>query len=174
MLPKLRHERGWCDAIGMASIALRGADRPSWARLARSFYHKEAILRPRLHPDMGQTVLCARVARQLAGLSRGYDGPIPPPNSWYATLALRSLPLDYPGFLRLAIHSLGVYLDLGYTSSQWLNQVLEASHFGHSFRRCFFFEYKENRRPYPRVTNRGVQNSSKRRTDTRRLGFGDE
>ena len=106
---------------------------------------------------MGQIVICARVARQLAGLSRGYEGAIPPPNSWYATVAARHLPPDYPGMLRFALHSLSVYLDLGLSSSQWLANVLKASHFGHSFRRCFFFDYKENRSPYPRVTNRGVQ-----------------
>jgi hypothetical protein len=62
--------------------------------------------------------------------------------------------------LRLALHSIGAYLDLGYSSTDWLNCVLEAAHMGHNFRRCFFFAYKENRSPYPRVTNRGVQNSS--------------
>jgi len=116
-------------------------------------------MRPHLHPAMGEIVICARVARQLAGLSKGYDGPIPPPNSWYATIASRNLPEDYDGMMRLALHSLAVYLDLGYSSTQWLDNVLEAAHFGHNFRRCFFFEYKETRRPYPRVTNRGVQTS---------------
>ena len=116
-------------------------------------------MRPNLHPDMGQVVICARVARQFAGLSRGYDGPIPPPNSWYATMASARLPLDYPGMLRFALHSLGVYLDLGYSSTQWLWNVLEAAHYGSSFRRCYFFAYKENRSPYPRVTNRGVHSS---------------
>jgi hypothetical protein len=96
------------------------------------------------------------------------------PIGYHARFVARVLPLDYPGFLRFALHSLGVYLDIGMPSSVWLSNVLEASHFGNSFRRCFFFDYKENRSPYPRVTNRGVQNSPKRRADSRRLGFGDE
>lgn len=106
---------------------------------------------------MGQVVLCARVARHLANNARREMGDhLLSPGTW-ARRALSTLPPDYPGFQRLALHSLGVYLDLGYSSRQWLEAVLEASHFGHSFRRCFFFEYKANRSPYPRVTNRGVQ-----------------
>ena len=124
------------------------------------FHHKEAILRPRLHPEMGQVVICARVARQLAALSFCSDADYDNRGSTAASLAARNLPLDYPGMLRFALHSLAVYLNLGYSSSQWLAKVLEASHFGSSFRRCFFFDYKVNRSPYPRVTNRGVQNSS--------------
>ena len=58
--------------------------------------------------------------------------------------------------LRFAIHSLNVYLGLGWRSEDWLNNVLEASHFGHSFRRCFFFAYKANRGAYPPVSNTGV------------------
>jgi len=56
------------------------------------------------------------------------------------------------------------------TSHDWLDNVLEAAHFGNSFRRCFFFDYKENRRPYPRVTNRGVQDFPKRRANRKPLG----
>lgn len=109
---------------------------------------------------MGQIVLCARVARHLAG--RAYydprERPISPPAA--AALAAERLPLDYPGMLKFALHSLSVYLDLGFSSLQWLETVLTASHFGSSFRRCFFFAYKEQRSPYPRVTNRGVQASA--------------
>jgi len=64
--------------------------------------------------------------------------------------------------LRFALHSLSVYLYLGMPSHVWLSNVLEAAHYGHSFRRCFFFDYKEQRSPYPRVTNRGVQTSTNR------------
>jgi hypothetical protein len=116
-------------------------------------------MRPSLHPAMGQTVICARVARQIVARVYRTDAPFSPFDPIYARYAARSLPLDYPGMLRLALHSLAVYLDLGYTSSQWLTCVLEAAHYGHSFRRCFFFDYKAGRGPYPRVTNRGVQTS---------------
>jgi len=116
-------------------------------------------LRPRLHPDMGQTVICARVALQLTRLTYIRSIRTTFGGAHYARVAARILPLDYPGFLRFALHSLAVYLDGGMSSAVWLSNVLEASHFGHSFRRCFFFDYKENRRAYPRVTNRGVQTS---------------
>jgi len=114
-------------------------------------------MRPPLHPDMGQIVLCARVARQLVGWRwRKYTGSLATP-SLSARFILRILPPDGFGMLRFAVHSLAVYLDTGMPSADWLENVLEAAHFGSSFRRCFFFDYKENRRPYPRVTNRGVQ-----------------
>lgn len=108
---------------------------------------------------MGQVPICARVAIQLTS-QRAYalGGTFPNPAA-AARAAAADLPGDYPGFLRFALHSLSIYLDLGYRASTWLNCVLEASHYGSSFRRCFFFDYKDNRRPYPRVTNRGVQTS---------------
>jgi len=121
-------------------------------------------MKPRLHPDMGQVVLCARVAQRLAFrewrnhadvMATPADGP-----RW----ALRKLPADYDGMMRLALHSLTVYVDSGMNSVDWLQNVLEASHFGSTFRRCFFFDYKETRRPYPRVTNRGVHSSPKAAT----------
>jgi len=110
---------------------------------------------------MGIVPISARVARQLAFKACKSQGEHSYPHGQCARIALRTLPLEVDGIVRLALHSLGVYLDLGYTSGEWLSAVLEASHFGHTFRRCFFFDYKENRGPYPRVTNRGVQNSSK-------------
>ena len=110
---------------------------------------------------MGQTVLCARVARQLVAMHyRKHTDPGFHPAT-VAAFAAWSLPLDYPGMLRFALHSLSVYLDLGMTSHVWLSNVLEAAHFGSSFRRCYFFAYKGHRGPYPRVTNRGVQTSPK-------------
>ena len=91
----------------------------------------------------------------------GYESTDTP--SLAARRAAAALPLDYPGFLKFALHSLAVYLDIGYSSSQWLACVLEAAHYGSNFRRCFFFDYKADSVPYPRVTNRGVQTSPKGR-----------
>jgi len=114
-------------------------------------------LRPHLHPKMGIVPIAARLAIQLSFLEHrhGPERAIPP--GQFARIALMHLPLGVDSIVRLALHSLGVYLDLGYSSTQWLAAVLEASHYGSSFRRCFFFDYKGNRSPYPRVTNRGVQ-----------------
>jgi len=120
-------------------------------------------MRPRLDPMMGEVVICARVARQLTAMYYRYDSSIGLRPGDCASLACRSLPLEYDAMFRFALHSLAVYLNLGYPSSKWLDCVLEASHFGHSFRRCFYFEYKANRSPYPRVTNRGVQTSDEAR-----------
>jgi hypothetical protein len=106
---------------------------------------------------MGQVVICARVARQLTAQYYKYDRYVNCSPSECAAWAAYRLPPEYLGMFRFALHSLAVYLDLGMPSAVWLRNVLEASHFGHSFRRCFFFDYKEQRRPYPRVTNRGVQ-----------------
>jgi len=106
---------------------------------------------------MGQVVINARVARMLAAIyyDSGYEYAHTPSSA--ARHAAECLPPDYPGMLKFALHSLAVYLDIGYSSTQWLASVLDAAHYGSSFRRCFFFEYKAERRPYPRVTNRGVQ-----------------
>lgn len=110
---------------------------------------------------MGQIVICARVAQRLAFIQWRKHLPQMAHPSDAPIWALRDLPPDYPGMLRLALHSLSVYVALGMNSVTWLENVLEAAHFGSSFRRCFFFAYKEHRSPYPRVTNRGVQTSSK-------------
>ena len=119
---------------------------------------------------MGQVVLCARIARTLTAVyyDSGYEYKERP--ALAARQAAALLPSDYPGMLRFALHSLAVYLDLGYSSHRWLAEVLEAAHFSSSFRRCFFFAYKENRCLYPRVTNRGVQVQSKGRKSVIRKG----
>ena len=116
-------------------------------------------MRPSLHPDMGTIPIVARVAVQLVLLEYRHRPSSTRAPGQIARYILANLPLDYPGFLRLALHSLGAYLDIDWKGQEWLSSVLEAAHYGSNFRRCFFFEYKENRSPYPRVTNRGVQTS---------------
>jgi hypothetical protein len=116
-------------------------------------------MRPQLHPDMGPIVISARVAVQLVTLRYRRSINQQLPSSLLATITARSIPEHIHPFVRFALHSLSVYLDMGYNGNVWLSNVLEAAHFGSSFRRCFFFAYKENRGPYPRVTNRGVLGS---------------
>lgn len=143
-------------------MAQNGSQGPSGAQYERPLYTTRGIfMRPQLHPDMGQVVICARVARQLTAMYYRYDQLAGETAATCASRAALHLPPDYLGMFRFALHSLSVYLVLGMPSHVWLQNVLEASHFGHSFRRCFFFDYKEQRRAYPRVTNRGVQTSSK-------------
>jgi len=127
-------------------------------------------LKPRLDPAMGQIVICARVAQRLAFLEWRNHLPHMEHPSDAPVWAARKLPGDGFAMLRFALHSLSVYVEFGMNSVTWLESVLEAAHFGNSFRRCFFFDYKENRRPYPRVTNRGVQTSKGgRKSKHRRL-----
>lgn len=127
-------------------------------------------MRPRLDPAMGQWVLCARVAIQATKLFYQYDHYAGTTPAECAAAVARYLPLDGFGSLRFALHSLAVYLGLGWTSKIWLQSVLERLHFGSSFRAAFFFDYKVNRSPYPRVTNRGVQNSMSQLTSRKQGG----
>ena len=119
---------------------------------------------------MGIVPISARVAIQLASLHYRAHQWLDRTPAECARIVMRDLPLHVDGILRFALHSLSIYLNLGWTARQWLTAVLEASHYGSSFRRCFFFDYKENRRPYPRVTNRGVQDLPKRRANRKPLG----
>jgi len=166
---KPRQRGGEYSAKGFAPVALRASYGPSRACQYNRSNKREAILRPHLHPDMGEVVINARVALQVTARIYRRENPGGPTAAYCAAMAARELPPEDMSMLRFALHSLSVYLDQGYISSVWLSNVLEASHFGSSFRRCFFFDYKENRRPYPRVTNRGVQTYPKRRIE---IGLG--
>jgi len=106
---------------------------------------------------MGEIVISARIALQLTRLQFDHDFQHKLAPSDCAALAARLICFEAYPMIKLALHSLAVYLDLGYTSSQWLATVAEADRFGHSFRRCFHWDYKENRRLTPRITNRGGQ-----------------
>ena len=119
-------------------------------------------MRPKLHPEMGIVPISARVAVQLTRLEYDTARCTPLAAGVCVRQVLTDLPLAIDGMVRLALHSLGVYLDMGFTEVEWLREVLKSAHLGNSFRRCFFFEYKENRRAYPRVTNRGVPPSRRR------------
>jgi hypothetical protein len=61
--------------------------------------------------------------------------------------------------IRLALLSMGVWVMEGRRSDAWLAGVLMRDYYGFSIRRCYYAEYKENRRDDPRVTNRGVISS---------------
>jgi len=103
--------------------------------------------------------LLARVAIQVVKRRvKALNSPnIPPSSIVYSASYL----LPHSGFtdLRFALHSLAAHLSCGYSSSQWLEGVAYRAGFGGVFRWHFFAQYKSNRNPYPRVTNRGVQTS---------------
>lgn len=102
-----------------------------------------------------QVELCSRVAIQLVRLSYHHQRPAPLVPSVFTRDVAASLPPDGFPMLKLALHSLASYLMLGWLSTDWLAVVVRLAREGHVFRRCWFFEYKANRRPTPRVTNRG-------------------
>ncbi len=104
--------------------------------------------------EMQARVAIQVVRRRLADLP---GTTIPPSSIVYSAAYL----LPHTGFaaLRFALHSLAVHLDMGYSSSEWLKGVAYRAAFGGVFRWHFFAEYKSSRKPYPRVTNRGVHSA---------------
>jgi hypothetical protein len=115
-------------------------------------------MRPPITEQPDSTIL-ARVAIQLvkrsllSPLSEGYS----PSSLVYFTSA--ALPKDGFGMLRFALHSLAAHLAMGVSSRDWLLHTSYRASQGGVFRWHFFAQYKSNRNPYPRVTNRGVQTS---------------
>lgn len=115
-------------------------------------------MRPPLHEQPDSTIL-ARVAIQLVrqDFRRPISRNLPPSEIVYSVS--RNLPKDGFGQMRFALHSLAAHLSAGVTSNQWLTGVADRALQGGVFRWHFFAQYKGNRNPYPRVTNRGVQTS---------------
>lgn len=107
--------------------------------------------------DQGLAAVTARVAIQLVKMARRdpvVRGLKTSQQPVAAVLGLEGIGLP---FVRMALHSLAVHIELGYSSKDWLAGVIYRDLMGYSFRRCYFAAYKETRRLYPRVTNRGVQ-----------------
>lgn len=127
-------------------------------------------MRPMFNDETPGPVLWSRVAVQLVVLELRK----PRSSGLTPNEATRIVLYDLPPFgytwLRFALHSLAVYLGLGWSASQWLRQVAEQAAYGSILRRCFFFAYKDNRRAYPRVTNRGVQDPSEADQSSMALG----
>jgi hypothetical protein len=113
-----------------------------------------------LLPTITSSELYARVAIQLVKISYRKSAAAPISPSDHVTQTADHLPIDGFGMVRFALHSLAVSVSLGTRTDVWLRNVSYRAGMGGNFRRHFFEGYKESRRPYPRVTNRGVQSST--------------
>lgn len=109
--------------------------------------------------DYHEAGVAARVAMQLVRQQYNRAGGSRFSPNELITACLTDLGGIGLPMVRMALHSLGVWVSQGKRSSEWLRGVLYRDLMGYTFRRCFFAAYKENRRLYPRVTNRGVQAS---------------
>lgn len=107
--------------------------------LARVAYQWVRLTYKRRMLTKDDGVLCVGYARD--DLGRLEDGPLGSP------------------LLALQFH-----LIRGGESRVWLSRAITHSRAGLGFRRCWYDDYKANRRN-PRVTNRGVRPPSKRRAD---------
>jgi hypothetical protein len=105
-----------------------------------------------------EVVKLARVAYDITGRT--------PALQVYAAIQL--LPTDNCGMVRMALHSLAVYLDLGVSSKDWLATCKQRARDGHTFRAVFHWQYKANRGLTPRITNRGGQLPGQPATSTER------
>lgn len=108
--------------------------------------------------DAPQSEVLARVAYQLVKVEYRKPRAKEAPPTAIVFRALRQLPPNGFGQLRFALHSLNAHLGLGIRTADWLAGVIERSSYGGVFRWHFFAGYKANRRPYPPVSNTGVQN----------------
>lgn len=113
----------------------------------------------RLEEEFDSAIL-ARVAAQLVVIEMRQRPNSNRPPAHIVRFVVAALPVSGFGMLRFALHSLAVWLECGYKGKDWLAGVGYRASMGGNFRWHFFERYKENRSPYPRVTNRGVQNSS--------------
>jgi|SRR6185369_10636190 len=96
--------------------------------------------------DQGEAAVCARVALALVRLERRRrlpERPHPLILIGCAVERIRGLQLDW---VRLALLSLCVWVESGKHTKDWLAGVLMRDYYGFPIRRCYFAEYKANRR----------------------------
>lgn len=106
--------------------------------------------------DQGEAAVCARVAIALikrARIKRDIRAAQPCIVIGCTVGELHGLRLTT---IRLALLSLAVWVEGKKSTQEWLAGVLMRDYYGFSIRRCYYAEYKANRRSDPRVTNRGV------------------
>lgn len=107
--------------------------------------------------DMGMSAVLARVALQL--VKREYQAP--GQADFHPLVLIRLAESRLNGYefpmIRFALHSLSAWISTHRRSQEWLSGVLYRDMMGYTYRRCFFEDYKENRRSTPRITNRGGQ-----------------
>jgi hypothetical protein len=99
--------------------------------------------------DMGEAAVCARVAIALLKLERRRQAPDDPNPQILIGIAISRLEGLQLLTVRLALLSLSVWTQQKRQSSAWLAGVLMRDMYGFSIRRCYYADYKANRRLSP-------------------------
>lgn len=118
--------------------------------------------RPPLH-ETELPELCARVATAL--LRRSYVILQDPEITLHRIIlyTLAGLPAAGYPIVRTALAAIEYACTVEHlTVAQWSTRVWQYAAMGCGFRRCYFGEYKANRRADPHVINKGVKPSRKR------------
>ena len=96
--------------------------------------------------DQGEAAVCARVALAWVRLQRKRLDVKPSSPAILIGIAVGQLDGLYLGTVRLALLSLSVWVTGHKSSKDWLAGVLMRDYYGFSIRRCYYAEYKANRR----------------------------
>jgi len=96
--------------------------------------------------DQGEAAVCARVAIAWLRLTRRQTLPDEPNPQILIGIAVARLDGLYLPTMRLALLSLSVWTEQKRKSADWLTGVLMRDYYGYTIRRCFYAEYKANRR----------------------------
>jgi len=107
--------------------------------------------------NYGDAAVSARVAVQLVKRAYRSMEDKSMQGQHYAYVALAQLDGIGVPMVRMALHSLAVWLEQQRPSKDWLAGVCYRDLMGYTFRRCFFAEYKAKRRLTPPISNTGGQ-----------------
>lgn len=99
--------------------------------------------------DLGEAGICARVALALVKRERTRTLPHETNPQILIGMTVARLKGLYLPTVRLALLSLSVWTQQKKSSSSWLTGVLMRDMYGFSIRRCYYAEYKANRRMRP-------------------------
>jgi len=99
--------------------------------------------------DQGEAAVCARVAIAWVKRTRHQTLPDEPNPQILIGIAVARLDGLHFGSVRLALLSLSVWTGQKRPSKDWLTGVLLRDYYGFSIRRCYYAEYKANRRTSP-------------------------
>lgn len=99
--------------------------------------------------DLGEAGVCARIAIAWLKLVRKQGLPSDPNPQILIGIAVAKLDGLHLPTVRLALLSLSVWTEQKKQSGAWLAGVLMRDYYGFSIRRCYYAEYKANRRLRP-------------------------
>jgi hypothetical protein len=96
--------------------------------------------------EQGEAAVCARVALALIRRKLRTDDLRGVSPCIVVGITVGGLDGLYLGTVRLALLSLSVWLEQKKRSEDWLAGVVMRDYYGFSIRRCYYAEYKANRR----------------------------